>query len=204
MRITYFMSTRTNASKYAVFPNLDERAGFENFYGIDSSTGKITMRQGTDRVFVFSAKGWSVLVRRICSSFDSGADVIFFEMGQHYGSSIALGVKNEGADYERSIRQLIQRAIFSGWGKVSVSGNLPSGKNLALRLDSCVFCDGRKSSKPSCNFFRGILSGIAQTLYGRSFKVIEEQCIASGNQCCKFVLEEDPYSVYRIEPVIDI
>jgi predicted hydrocarbon binding protein len=162
------------------------------------------MRQGTDRVFVLSSKGWAVLLRRIRSSFDSGADVILFEMGQHYGGSVALGLKNEDADYEQSIRRLIKRVSFSGWGKVSVSGNLPSGKNLSLRLDNCVFCDGRKSSKPSCHFFRGILSGIAQALYGRSFKVVEEQCTASGNQCCTFVLEEDPFSVYRIEPVIDV
>ncbi len=205
MRITPFMTSRQNSIQYNAFPDTGERAGFDNFYSIDRSTGKLTARVGgTDRVFMLSAKGWSLLAKKIHSSFDSGGDVIFFEMGQHYGSSIALGIKKEGDDYEGTIHKLIQSAAFSGWGKVSISGNLPSGTHLSLRLDNCVFCVDRKSSKPSCNFFRGMLSGIAQILYVRSFKVIEEQCMASGNQCCRFVLEEDPYSVYRIEPVIDI
>lgn len=199
------MKSKPNGIQYDAFLQADERAGFENFYSIDPSSGKMTTRiGGADRVFMLSATGWSLLVKKIHSSFDSGGDVILFEMGQYYGSSMALGIKKQGADYEKTIHELVQRAAFSGWGKVSVSGNLPSGRRLSLRLDNCVFCVDRKSGKPSCNFFRGMLSGIAQVLYERSFKVIEDQCMASGSQFCRFVLEEDPYSVYRIEPVIDI
>lgn len=200
------MKSRPNGVQYDTFPHPDGRAGFENFYSIDPSSGKIKTSQigGADRVFMFSATGWSLLVKKIHSSFGSGGDVILFEMGQYYGSSIALGIKKQGADYEGTIHELIQRTAFSGWGKVSVSGDLPRGKHLSLRLDNCVFCVGRKSAIPSCNFFRGMLSAIAQVLYGRSFKVNEEQCMASGSQFCRFALEEDPYSVYRIEPVIDI
>ena len=163
------------------------------FYEIDGDQGSISGKFGSNRrVFTLSATGWNAVVEKIRVRFDSGAETLLLEMGQYYGTSLALEIMKYGIDYTKAINDLLQTASYSGWGKFSVKGDLPNGKDISVIVSDCVFCHEPNMRKSSCNFLRGIIAGMAETLYGQPFKVSETRCMASGNDCCEFLLEDDP------------
>ena len=174
----------------------------EDFYVVDSDEGLIISTRGGngERFFMLSSRAWAMLVKKIHDSFSTGADTIFFEMGQHYGAALAHQVKKYGLDYKQGIETLLERTAVVGWGKIIVSGNFESGEDIRVKVDNCVFCEDRKgtTSKPSCYFFRGIVSGMSQSLYQTSFRTVERLCVASGGPYCEFILEPDKFSVESI------
>ena len=48
----------------------------------------------------------------------------------------------------------------------------------------------RKTSQPSCHFFRGFLAGFLSELFKRTIVVTEEKCAGRGDVHCEFVFEE--------------
>jgi len=51
---------------------------------------------------------------------------------------------------------------------------------------------GKYRSIPYSRFVRGIIAGTLSELFGRSFNVVEEECIAKGDRLCKFMVRSLP------------
>lgn len=180
----------------------NKRPRLEDFYVVEYEEGTIRRRrkESNERMFLLSSKAWSFVVKKIHESFNAGGNDILFEMGQYYGFSLAQEIKKYKLPYEEAIRILAERAAVSGWGMIYVTGDLHSGNDLRARVEKCVFCSERigRVSKPGCHFFRGIISGMAQVLYNRSYRCIEIGCCATGGKYCEYVLKEDRYDVYSV------
>ena len=194
MRLGIVRVMRSRSSSSRTSPQQGIRHGnIREFYETDGDEGSISRKFGSNgRVFTLSATGWSAVVEEIRIRFDSGAELLLFEMGQYYGTSLALEIMKYEIDYTKAVNGLLQSASYSGWGKISVKGDLPNGKDISVTVVDCISCHEPNMRKSSCTFLRGMIDGVAETLYGQPFKIRETRCMASENDCCEFMLEDNP------------
>ncbi len=60
-------------------------------------------------------------------------------------------------------------------------------------IDRCPVCWGRKSDKPCCHTAMGLLQEALHWVSGgKSFRVLEVTCIATGDSDCNFVIDKKP------------
>jgi predicted hydrocarbon binding protein len=145
-----------------------------------------------------SSDTWRSLVDKIYSRFNGEGDSVLFDMGHRYGTDIAIEAKRQDMDSSKAFLTLVEKGLRSGLGNIEVDGDSIFGENLIVRVTDCPFCSGVSAVRPLCHFFRGVISGMSEVLYGRSFNIIERNCTATGNRCCEYVLEEQSYSDYRL------
>ncbi len=60
-------------------------------------------------------------------------------------------------------------------------------------IHRCAICWGRRSEKPVCYAAIGLLEeSLRRVSGGRSFRVSETKCIASGDEVCEFRIDKEP------------
>ena len=169
---------------FAVLTDIDD------FYEIDSEEGKIVNKRQGVRALILSSSVWRQIEDRLYTDFGSGASVILFDMGRSSGAAIAN--ETVWSDLKRSsgrpdpfrIQHLIRNAATSGWGKMTVSGL--EGDRFKVNVLKCVFCSGRSEGKDEvsqCYFLKGVITGVAETVYGVPTKVTETHC---SKEYCEF------------------
>jgi predicted hydrocarbon binding protein len=61
------------------------------------------------------------------------------------------------------------------------------------RISRCPICWGRQADAPVCYLATGLLEeGLRWISGGRSFQVVEEKCIAVGDEVCEFHIDPSP------------
>lgn len=159
---------------------------FNDYYSIDN--GFIISKILGDRSFVIGSSVWNQIERRLYNNYGSGASVIFYDMGKGYGISLVDRLRKvaKGETTEQNIMDLmIQHAAVAGWGKAVVSRE---GLEIRVRVTDCVFCSHYvENERPEgrCYFLKGILSGAAETIFRRQFRITENHC---SKKFCEFVL----------------
>lgn len=77
----------------------------------------------------------------------------------------------------------------SGWGAMRVEMSNFAMKELVLKLTDSAFAESYGPSTQSvCHTVRGLLRGVAMTLFESHVEAAEVQCEAKGDACCRFVL----------------
>ena len=74
----------------------------------------------------------------------------------------------------------------SGWGVPEIVETHQDELSGTLRLRSCFEREGKASSKPMCDFVRGVKVGGAEVLFGAEFQCAETACAAKGDEHCEF------------------
>ncbi|MEM3096937.1 MAG: V4R domain-containing protein [Nitrososphaerota archaeon] len=142
------------------------------------------------RVFMLSSKTFRIMGRLLSESIGrNGVDALLWNLGYRYGAALGNRVRRATQSINESVIVLTNSARRSGWGVPAVDVSSAPEK-IVVTFNSCVFCEdeaGEKGSK--CFFLAGILAGVAESIYGRSFKVSEIECRAAGAEVCKFVIE---------------
>lgn len=127
---------------------------------------------------------------RLYNDFGSGASVILFDMGLAYGISLVDGLMkakcDETARQQNAIDILSGYATVAGWGKV-IAPRI-EGPDIRVKVISCVFCSNidQESSEGRCYFLKGVLSGVAGTIFSVPFTVTESHC---SKEYCEFTLQ---------------
>ncbi len=77
-----------------------------------------------------------------------------------------------------------------GWGKFQVEEFNRKGKRLIVLVKSSPFAMAYGDSAHSvCHITRGVMAGMAQTLFGKAIAAAETQCLAKGDDLCRFLIE---------------
>ena len=142
------------------------------------------------RVFYLSAKTFGEMISLLGESISpQAAQALLWNLGHRYG--VALGKKafQSTASAGEAIKMLSYAAFRSGWGRNHVANKLEEGNFIEVVVENCVFCHEQENMQgPVCYFLAGILAGIAESVFGKSFESREIECRAVGGPVCRFVL----------------
>ena len=161
----------------------------EEIYDIDSQEGVIVNKRFGLRSFILGARQWNSIVESLSSKFSSGAEVILFQSGKTYGSSVLEAEREVDPDRDFTIGVLSHEAMIAGWGKVTVTSK--SQKQYTIGVLRCVFCSATKDparKQIGCFFLKGVISGFAEALFTSHADVQETHC---GKDFCEFSVSMD-------------
>ena len=134
---------------------------------------------------------WKVLRARLVLEFEERGPLAMFEIGFTLGSSFADEMVTHRSDPVVLMRRLTDMAAASGWGILSVVGDLQYGSQLTITAANCVFCENQDMcTSPQCDFLVGTVKGIIDRVYGAPHEVWEETCAAMGESACQTIAEE--------------
>ncbi len=163
----------------------------DDFFKLDYRTGSLTNQLTNERMEVFPVIQWAKLKERLTKEIDEYAPLALAIIGSMLGSAFVGELMDEIGEPEILMKHLADLAAASGWGVISMTGDVRYGSKYVVAVANCVFCEGAElASNPRCNFVEGILKGIADSVFGTPHKVREERCAAAGEALCQFVVEE--------------
>ncbi len=94
---------------------------------------------------------------------------------------------------EETIRFMMEMGAQIGWGRFELAGFDPVNLRLSLKVYSSPFAEAYgKSEKSICHFIRGVMAGLAFTIFGKEIYAEETNCLAKGDPLCKFELMCNP------------
>ena len=77
-----------------------------------------------------------------------------------------------------------------GWGNFSLVRYDPAAEHLCVAVKHSPFAQAfGESSQSVCHLIRGVLAGMASVLFGTECLADEVQCLAKGDEQCRFVVE---------------
>ena len=77
-----------------------------------------------------------------------------------------------------------------GWGKFQVEEFNREAKKVILTVACSPFAEAYgKSAQPVCHLTRGVMAGMAQTLFNEEIAAAETHCLAKGDHLCRFLIE---------------
>lgn len=60
------------------------------------------------------------------------------------------------------------------------------GDKIAYCESTCAICLGRHSDQPICHLYAGSIGEAVHWATGQEYEIMETQCIAKGDACCRF------------------
>jgi predicted hydrocarbon binding protein len=102
------------------------------------------------------------------------------------------GVEPENKDTEKMfdefkrIYQIIVDASISMYGDIYKFYDCEEG--VALEMSPCIWCKDIKTEEPICFVQLGYQHGVTRWVLGKPAKVEEVECIAAGDDKCKFII----------------
>lgn len=139
-------------------------------------------------MIILSAEAFQSLESGLYKKFSTGASVIMLEMGVSYGSMLYDIMEKKAKSSPESdpvnLRNIMQILFNGGLGKITVEGDLDSGKEIVFKISNCAFCS-KDTSDSNCNLLRGMLVGLMSNLVRRQLKSGLKCSIENGSHCCK-------------------
>jgi predicted hydrocarbon binding protein len=114
----------------------------------------------------------------------------FYQGGFTGGKLSSTRFKNDmGFDDRQIIDFMANMGTQIGWGNFDVVEFDPENQKLIVEVQSSPFAEAASpSSKPVCHFIRGVLAGMCTGLFRKEVESVEETCLATGAQSCRFVI----------------
>lgn len=92
-----------------------------------------------------------------------------------------------GFSDEEIVRFMVEMGSQIGWGKFELETFDGNQKVLVVKVYHSPFAEGYgPSSKPVCHMIRGVLGGMASTIFGKEMESKEVSCLAKGDEYCRF------------------
>jgi predicted hydrocarbon binding protein/predicted amino acid-binding ACT domain protein len=151
------------------------------------------------RTIILSQMATARMFEAIRFTLGSGGDVVLYQQGSSYGKELAVSfVTRLGVDYLRhNFDYTLGLLSATGWGVPELVGSKDSFPNITITLQSCLECDGVRTTRPACSFVRGFLAGVSSTLAGHIVHCEELRCIGMGARHCEFALRSGTSSISR-------
>jgi len=143
-----------------------------------------------ERSLVMKIKTVADSFNRLYERFGSGGSFILYEMGVAAGENKVESM-NEKYDLDKLtvLRVILAERAAKGWGIPRIE-KFDEGKTevtiTVQELFECLPLRGRYKEAKS-QFFRGYVAGVLNRLFNKAVSVIEVECIAKGDQHCKFI-----------------
>jgi len=127
---------------------------------------------------------------RLYEKFGSGASFILYEMGKGAGED-KVKTLNERYDLDKltAMKVILAERTAKGWGISKIEKFDEEKVEIIITVQELFECAPFKGKNRDAKsqFFRGYLAGTLSRLFNKPVSVIETECIAKGDQNCKFV-----------------
>lgn len=119
-----------------------------------------------------------------------GADKLFYEGGFTGGTLSAKRYREVfGLSDEESVAFMAKMGMEIGWGKFEIMRFDSVAGELIFQVESSPFAGAYgKSGRGVCHLIRGVFAGLMSGIIGREVYSHEEECLALGNPCCRFLI----------------
>lgn len=88
---------------------------------------------------------------------------------------------------EEIIHFMVEMGSQIGWGRFELERFDGKNKVLIVKVYHSPFAEGYgPSSKAVCHMIRGVLGGMASSVFGKEIESKEISCLAKGDQYCRF------------------
>jgi predicted hydrocarbon binding protein len=140
------------------------------------------------RGILFPVSGIASMFSDMVSLFGSGGEAILFRAGYSIGRQGTEDLARLFGEEHMLEAANVYDKLFDalGWGKMEVVEASQDMSEYTLRVHESFECSGRKTTKPTGHFVRGLISGSADILLKKSVTCIEDKCVAKGDPFCQF------------------
>jgi predicted hydrocarbon binding protein len=161
--------------------------------GFIADTTSPIITAGGVRGIILREMVWSILVNKIREKFGSGGEALLYYIGvdmgvkaaaEHKKMAEALGLKEPD-----KITRMLGATIFTtiGWGSMQIEDFTLNPPYALITVYNNFECETAPSSKkPYSQLTRGVIAGYLSHLLGLEMVVDETECIAKGDQRCRF------------------
>ncbi|MDW8033393.1 MAG: V4R domain-containing protein [Nitrososphaerota archaeon] len=162
----------------------------ESFDGMVVDTIHFPLTAFDEKSFTFRVETFGSILAKLYEKFGTGAAVILYEMGSIAGESKVKSIyKKRRMDKSTILKLIMAERIAKGWCVPEIVDFSSKGAIIvAHELFECLYFKG-KQDKSMSHFFRGYLAGIFRQLFNKEASVSEVECIAKGDDTCKYVIE---------------
>ena len=141
-----------------------------------------------DRAIMLRTEFFTAMEDGIRKHFETGADVVLYEMGYHHGEPTW---RNLLRSYEVKTLDDLQEALSNytanGWGLAEAKSLDLAARTAEVEFSENFECTLKKGQVGAgSNFVRGHLSGFFEVVLGTKIAVAETACTAKGAQACAF------------------
>jgi predicted hydrocarbon binding protein len=161
-----------------------------DFYRLDYRTGAVFNQITEERVQLIPVQTWRMLKNLLAHGFQKDGPTIMSHVGAALGSSFAEEIMKEISDPEILARRLPDVAAASGWGVISMMGDMRYGSKFEVSVANCIFCDVDVETSPQCDLLVGTIEGAAEVVFGTPHNAWEARCSAMGDSVCLVEVEE--------------
>ena len=162
----------------------------EEFLG-SQRDGRVKELNLKANAFLMRKKDLKSLQDAIYDTFLKGAPPLLFELGRTIGSSVGRDLLRLEDKPQTIFAQISEVSRTLGWGVVSAHGDLARGSRLTFTVRESPFSVGEspfQRNTESCHFLMGVMTGIAEEVYGWPCVTSEEDCVRAGSDFCKFLV----------------
>jgi predicted hydrocarbon binding protein len=116
------------------------------------------------------------------------ASNILYQSGFHGGTLSSKKYRDVfGLSNEEIIRFMMEMGSQIGWGRFELERFDSAKKRLVVKVYYSPFAEAYgPSSKPVCHMIRGVLGGMASSVFGKGIESKEISCLARGDEYCRF------------------
>jgi predicted hydrocarbon binding protein len=146
---------------------------------------------GPTRAVVLTTEALTGTIARLRRDFGTAASVILFDMGLAMGEQSAdnalkyLG-ENQSKEFSEDFAKLY---AAMGWGIATLVKSDHEEKKEILDLQNCFECEPFRNGDVRSNsqLVRGFVNGAANIAFAKPCYTREVDCIAKGDERCRFV-----------------
>jgi predicted hydrocarbon binding protein len=141
-----------------------------------------------DEGFEFRFETFQDLKTSLLSIFGAAGRVIVYDAGIEPGRRSYRRTMSVARSRDEALQLLVQKKRLQNWGDLVLEELDFETKSGRVSVSNCFEAREASSKGPSCDFFRGYLSGFLSELFGEEKVVMrEESCMADGGSRCTFV-----------------
>ena len=137
-----------------------------------------------------------------------GADAVLYLAGKRHTERFVKGLLKESPlgkfvskfrwGQNKIIEKLTDILRQYGFGEPRIENINLEGTSILSLDNSCIAVNyEKKQKKPVCSYISGLISGAMVAITGKPYIVTEFECIAKGNEHCRFSIREEKNGILK-------
>jgi predicted hydrocarbon binding protein len=159
-----------------------------DFFELEFDLGELKNRHSGNRMIALPLSSWVTLNSALRQSFGEGATAYMHQIGYSIGTSVVQESREmENTPPSELLRIIVSSAMFAGWGKFTLQGDVEEEGRLHAKIENCSSCYYEQpGTPPLCDMLVGMLNGLADELIHKPHLVNEEKCGYKKDNACEF------------------
>ncbi|MEE8449916.1 MAG: V4R domain-containing protein [Thermodesulfobacteriota bacterium] len=155
----------------------------------DSQSGCISFKEV--RYILVRPETIMALLSSLEEELGERAGQFFYQGGMSGGRLSAQKYKQTlGLSEKGLVEFMISMGTQIGWGRFELVAFDMEKRMLEINVHNSPYAQAYgPSQRPVCHVIRGVLAGLAQGIFERPVQAGETGCLATGNNCCRFLVK---------------